>query len=326
MDNRQGGHKLLHLGTGKVITRPRVKEIPMSITIIRAVENMARCQGVKQLKFTHRDGTPFEPANYIAGVDDDSNDEEDKDYEYESESDDSSDDNSMDSDSDSDSDFDSDDEGPPELVRRDDSSCSNSGSESSSEDEEDDDFFNTIDRIDREEVYDILMESKSYERDERASNIIDSMIEVETVQEETTEDHDENPVAETAGVAVSNTDSQGTYKNQRSTQERKEPTRYDPAKEGLTQTIATKKVKFKARDILEDLKHCHNMIGREPGELIEYETVIAGVDACHIHNHNEKALNNGACFGQQHILQKGLKTFGEKGKKAALKEMKQLML
>jgi hypothetical protein len=65
-------------------------------------------------------------------------------------------------------------------MRRDDSSCSSSGSESSSEDKDDDDFFNTIDRIDRDEVYDILMESKSYERDERASNINDSM--TETVQ------------------------------------------------------------------------------------------------------------------------------------------------
>jgi hypothetical protein len=53
---------------------------------------------------------------------------------------------------------------------------------------------------------------------------------------------------------------------------------------------ATKKVKFKARDILKGLEHCHNMIGREPGELIEYETVIAGVAACHIHNHNERRL------------------------------------
>jgi hypothetical protein len=132
------------------------------------------------------------------------------------------------------------DEGPPELVRRDDSSCSSSGSESSSEDKDDDDFFKTIDRIDRDEVYDILMESKSYERDERAYNIIDSMTEVETIQEETTEDHDEDPAAETAGVAVSDTDSQGTDENQRSTQEQKEPSRYDPAK-GLTQTIATTK-------------------------------------------------------------------------------------
>jgi hypothetical protein len=225
MDNRQGGHKLLHLGTGKVITGPQVKEIPMSDTIIRAVENMARRQGVKQLKFTHRDGTPFEPADYIAGVEDDSDDEEDKDYEYKSESDDSSDDSSVDSDSDSDRDFDSDDEGPPELVQRmgsDDSSCSSSESESSSKDDDDDDFFNNFDRIDRDEVYDILMESKSNERDERASNIIDSTTEVETVQEEMTEDHDENPAAETAGVAVSDTDSQGTYENQRSTRERKE--------------------------------------------------------------------------------------------------------
>jgi hypothetical protein len=178
---------------------------------------MARCQGVKQLKFTHRDGTPFEPANYIAGVEDDSDNEEDENYEYESESNHSSDDSSMDSNSDSDSDFDSDDEGPTELVRRmgsDDSSCSSSESESSSEDkDDDDDFFNNIDRIYRDEVYDILMESKSYERDERASNIIDSMTEVETVQEETTEDNDENPAAETAGVAVSDTNSQGTYEN-----------------------------------------------------------------------------------------------------------------
>jgi hypothetical protein len=118
MDNRQGGHKLLHLGTGKVITRPQVKKIPMSDTIIRAVENMARCQGVKQLKFTHRDGTQFEPANYIAGVEDDSNNEEDKDYKYKSESDNSSGDSSVESDSDSENDFNSDDEGPPELVRR----------------------------------------------------------------------------------------------------------------------------------------------------------------------------------------------------------------
>jgi hypothetical protein len=34
MDNRQGGHKRLHLGTAEVITRPRVKEILMSDTII----------------------------------------------------------------------------------------------------------------------------------------------------------------------------------------------------------------------------------------------------------------------------------------------------
>jgi hypothetical protein len=59
--------------------------------------------------------------------------------------------------------------------------------------------------------------------------------------------------------------------------------------------------------------------------VIEYETVIAGVTARHIHNHNGKALNNvGASFGHHHILQKGLKTFGEKGKKGAFKEMKQL--
>jgi hypothetical protein len=122
----------------------------------------------------------------------------------------------VESDSESDSDFDSDDDSLPELVRRmgsDDSSCSSNESESSSEDEDDDDdFFNSIERIDRDEVYDILMEYKSYERDERASNTIGSTTEVKTVREEMTEEHDEDP-AETAGVAVGDSDSQGTYKN-----------------------------------------------------------------------------------------------------------------
>jgi hypothetical protein len=236
----------------------------------------------------------FKRQKSVAGVEDDSDYKEDEDYEYESESDNSSDDSSVESNSDSDSDFDSDDKSLPELVRRmvrDDSSwCSSSESESSSEDEDDDDdFFNSIDRIDRDEVYDILMESKSYERDERASNTIGSTNEVETVQEETTEEHNEDPAAERAGVAVSNTNSQGTYESQKSTREQREPTRYDPAK-GLTQMIATKKVKFKAQDILEDLEHCHNMIGRAPGEMIKYKTVIAGVAARHIHNHNERRL------------------------------------
>jgi hypothetical protein len=73
---------------------------------------------VKQLKFTGRDGTPFEPDDNIAEVDSDSNHEEDEDYEYKSESDDSSDDILMEPDLDSDIDFDSDDDSLPELVHR----------------------------------------------------------------------------------------------------------------------------------------------------------------------------------------------------------------
>ena len=39
---------------------------------------------------------------------------------------------------------------------------------------------------------------------------------------------------------------------------------------------------------------------------------------------NEVALMNGHQFGQQYIVQKGLKTFGKKGKHASLKELRQL--
>jgi hypothetical protein len=70
--NKQVGHELLDLSTGRVITRPRVKEIPMTDTIIRAVEGMAEAEGIKSLKFTHRDGTPFEQPDWIEDSDDES--------------------------------------------------------------------------------------------------------------------------------------------------------------------------------------------------------------------------------------------------------------
>jgi hypothetical protein len=54
------------------------------------------------------------------------------------------------------------------------------------------------------------------------------------------------------------------------------------------------------------------MIGREPGEMIKYETVIAGVAAPHIHNHNEKALNKGASFGQQPSSRRDPRLLGRK--------------
>ena len=86
----------------------------------------------------------------------------------------------------------------------------------------------------------------------------------------------------------------------RSTRERKEPVRYG----------------------FEKLQHCHNIVTID--DAIEYDPVIAGVAALFIHEVNEVALMNGHQFGQQYIVQEGLKKFGKKGKVATLLELCQL--
>ena len=67
--NMQGGHELMDLNSGHVITRARVTQIPVTDVIIRAVETMAHQQGFKDLKFKNRHKQVFHDADWIAGVD-----------------------------------------------------------------------------------------------------------------------------------------------------------------------------------------------------------------------------------------------------------------
>ena len=78
--NKQGGHELMDLMSGRVITRPRVVEIPMTDRVIKTVEAMAFQQGIKSLKFSDRYANLIDTANPIAGVDDEA--EDDDAYEY----------------------------------------------------------------------------------------------------------------------------------------------------------------------------------------------------------------------------------------------------
>ncbi|MGC8547340.1 MAG: hypothetical protein ACP5MU_06795, partial [Thermoplasmata archaeon] len=81
VDNIQGGHELMDLNSGRLITRPRVVEIPITNLVIKDVEAMAEEQGIKSLKLQNRRKTIFYPADWIAGVDymnenDDDNDDD----------------------------------------------------------------------------------------------------------------------------------------------------------------------------------------------------------------------------------------------------------
>ena len=126
-------------------------------------------------------------------------------------------------------------------------------------------------------------------------------------------------------IAISDTESLSTAEPRRSTRDRHPPERLGFDRPALNQ------VKFKTHDVMQDLEMCHNiMVVNNPKEKdigsrsVEYDRMIAGVAARYIHTKNEKALMGGHQFGQQYIVQKGLKKFGEKGKDATLKELAQL--
>ena len=67
-DNIQGGWLVYDLHTFEVVTRHYIEEIPMTSTVIKRVEDKAREEGHKELKFHKRDKVHFFPNGVSAGV------------------------------------------------------------------------------------------------------------------------------------------------------------------------------------------------------------------------------------------------------------------
>ena len=97
----QGGHEVMDLNSGRMVTRYKVTECPVTPLVIKAVEAMAAKQNIKSLKFKNRHGVIFHPADWIAGVDyEEDEDPNDEDYiETNADDDDYGDDDDFDDDS-----------------------------------------------------------------------------------------------------------------------------------------------------------------------------------------------------------------------------------
>jgi hypothetical protein len=79
VNNQQGGHNLLDIRTGKVITRRTITMIPITQHVIDVVHNMASAEGFTAgLKIEARGGLTLYDSSQLAGVDipDDQNDNE----------------------------------------------------------------------------------------------------------------------------------------------------------------------------------------------------------------------------------------------------------
>ena len=68
--NMQGGHDLMDLKSGLVITQAHITEIPITDLVIKSVEKMGYDQGFPTtgLKFTNCQGQIYYDNDWIAGV------------------------------------------------------------------------------------------------------------------------------------------------------------------------------------------------------------------------------------------------------------------
>ena len=78
-DNDQIGHEVLNLATGQTITRHQVTPVPITATIIKAVEALAEKDGMKGLRIKTKTGQILWDSAWTAGVDYDE-DYDDLDY------------------------------------------------------------------------------------------------------------------------------------------------------------------------------------------------------------------------------------------------------
>ena len=82
VENLQGGHRVFDLKTRKVITRPKVTAIPVTDTVIKAVEALAERDGVESFKFLDRNKVNIDHDSFIAGAQEENDrDYHDEDYE-----------------------------------------------------------------------------------------------------------------------------------------------------------------------------------------------------------------------------------------------------
>ena len=319
INNVQGGHKVMNLVTGKLIHPMKVYPLPVTNFVINAVEAMAKEQKMTTLKITGRNKHRIYPANWIAGVDyEDQNDEieDEDDEEYVDDVD-------------------------PDNYKYDDTLYNDAEYEFVDQDELD--FL--IDTKDPIPIAGEQDESENESEDEEVQPVADQDTDEENeadadLEEEHEDDEEEDPRPRKGGRPRKQTaeTSRETRSQAQRPKRSPKPREFLAPYESHGQTAATraqlekykkkqaklalKKLQKKAKK----LNYTHNIFFQSivDDRKIEYTDEMAMVAARFMVELQSRASTMGSSFAQQYLLRKGLQKFGKKGEEGAMKEMDQL--
>eukprot|EP00980_Cylindrotheca_fusiformis_P014978 scaffold4100_cov63-Cylindrotheca_fusiformis.AAC.1 len=220
VNNIQGGHEIMDLSTGRVIVRPKVIEVPVTLpvtqTVINRVEKMAEDQGYKSLKFSDRNKRTtmeiFPDADQIAGVYGDENDEDDDYFDEEN-------------------DENSDEEDEPELEEIDREELDELIDDMTTEERE---TARRIEEAENEEKQDLETDHDQNQEQEELEEEIEEAVEMEEINDSDNEivnenDSDEDSDGETDDDEEEDDEVEKEARGlRRSTRERSEVVRLDP--------------------------------------------------------------------------------------------------
>ena len=309
--NFQGGHEVMDLNTGRVITCRKVTEIPVTDVVIKAMEAMAHNQGFKNLKFKNRHGVIFHDADWLAGVDYEDEDEDereenaDEDEEYE---------NSEEQDIELEEAENIDPGEIDDII--DDEANPNEHQDAGVHQEDDGDHQESKENIGIEELSGVepgvpSEESETYEPLDPPDNESDAGVVESGPSNLDAEQEEELMISEP----------------RRSTRRSSPVTRLEPSMKGKSYLQESTQERGSNGSDIREIEYCHNLIAQvhpNPNEDVEYKNTHAMLIARCMDDINNRVTTRGASFAQQFLLHKGLKVFGEHGHEAATKEMDQL--
>ncbi|KAI2506113.1 Reverse transcriptase (RNA-dependent DNA polymerase) [Fragilaria crotonensis] len=285
-DNLQGGHELLHLPTNSIITRRNITSVPITPAIVSQVHTLAQAEDMPAgLKIENRTGQIFYDSAWIPGVDYD-----------EEQFDDDLDDENFEHEEDQDDDpNDQLPEGQYDYDDGDDDDLLDYEDDAMSDDDDDDDGQDP--HANNAGVAAEVIQGDQVQAAEEAETVVE---EEEHPDSESTDDPESE--AEEANPRTDPTEETENVRVTRSGRTSRPPTKL---------TLAQHHLHAQAHNVCEQYS-------------IETARVIA-VTMCHmaemLFNPQGKTAYH---FVQSYSLMRGLKKFGNKGREAAYKEMKQL--
>jgi Reverse transcriptase (RNA-dependent DNA polymerase) len=296
--NEQGGHECMDLHSGALIQPGTVKVLPMTQVVIDKVNALGEAQGFTSLKFKDKNKILLYDADWIEGVD------------YEREEEDDNDNNQNDND---DNNNNNDDDNYDYI-------------------EEEDIELDDDHEVDQEELDELLVESRNETVNPTQHVNEHDETEAQDEQEEEQEEQPEIPQVRqgTRGARNRNPVQRLIIENTRG--QTYNQVRHEESVPGVPANNTAEQaqgVTFKDQvdDNNRKLEYCHNLTAQvhpNPRQDREYDSSLALVIARIIDDISKKVSMFGAQFGQQHMLHKGLKVWGERGSTAASKEMNQL--